>query len=258
MSRSGIMWLMYHEIELPNRSTCHTEAGYRRYVVSAAEFRQQMHSLKEDGWHGMSTSEALAQPKLPGVALTFDDGCETDFIEAAPLLRELGFNATFYITVGCLGSPGFLSREQLRQLGDLGFEIGCHSWTHAYLPDLNHDDLRKELVLAKQEIEQIAGRPVEHFSCPGGRWDRRVLDAAQNAGYRSVAGSRPRTNAPDADPYELGRVAILRGIALPTFRGWAAGKNLWKMRVADSARIAAQHALGNSFYDRFRTLLLER
>jgi hypothetical protein len=28
---------------------------------------------------------------------------------------------------------------------------------------------------AKLQIEQIIGHPIEHFSCPGGRYDQRTL-----------------------------------------------------------------------------------
>jgi peptidoglycan/xylan/chitin deacetylase (PgdA/CDA1 family) len=34
------------------------------------------------------------------VALTFDDGPKSQYTFAAPLLKECGFNATFYITEG--------------------------------------------------------------------------------------------------------------------------------------------------------------
>lgn len=257
MSRASVVSLMYHEIELPGRPTCHTEAGYLRYLVFAEGFRRQLRSLKNDGWHGMSTGEALAQPKVPGVAVTFDDGCETDLIEAAPLLRELGFNATFYITVGFLGGRGYLSRPQLRELAETGFEIGCHSMTHAYLPDLGPDDLAQEIRQAKTELEQITGRSIEHFSCPGGRWNRRVENVAREAGYRSVATSRPMANTAAANPFALGRVAVLRGTHLSAFRKLASGRDLWKTRLADSARAAIRNTLGNSLYDRFRDSLLE-
>ena len=70
------------------------------------------------------------------VCITFDDGCETDLLAAAPILKEFGFGATFYITVGFLGKPGYLSEAQVRNLSALGFEIGCHSLTHPYLPTL--------------------------------------------------------------------------------------------------------------------------
>ncbi|MGA2255620.1 MAG: polysaccharide deacetylase family protein, partial [Thermoguttaceae bacterium] len=190
------VYLMYHEIELPGRSMCQSEPGYVRYVVKESAFHDQLTWLKDHGWQGLSVGQALETERTQDVALTFDDGCETDLLTAAPLLRQLLYNATFYITVGFLGNRGFLSRAQLRELTDQGFEIGCHSMTHAYLSDLGAKELHYEIADSKQALEQITGRPVEHFSCPGGRLNSRVVEVAREAGYRSLATSRMVGNSP--------------------------------------------------------------
>ncbi len=259
MLGQSMVYLMYHEIELPGRSICQDEPGYQRYVVRNADFEAQMRWLKSEGWHGQCVSEALANPRLPGVVITFDDGCETDLLTAAPLLRELGYGATFYITVGFLGRPGFLARPQLRELSELGFEIGSHSMTHAYLPDLAPEQLVREISDSRKELSQITGKSIDHFSCPGGRWNSGVIAAAKQAGYRSVASSRAVANrAAGPQTVTLGRLAVMREIPLEDFRRLARGHGLWKIRLADSARSAIKHALGNSAYDRLRARLLDR
>ena len=128
--------------------------------------------IKEAGWQGLSVGEALRYPDVPSVCITFDDGSETDLIAAAPVLREFGCNATFYLTAGFLGKPGYLNPSQVRELDAQGFEIGCHSMTHSYLSDLPEPELKREVVDAKLEIEQMVGHRIEHFSCPGGRCGR--------------------------------------------------------------------------------------
>ena len=121
----GRVFLMYHEIELPGRSLCQSEAGYVRYILPLATFRRQMAWIKESGWRGLNVSEALRHPAEPGVCITFDDGCQTDLIAAAPVFREFGFNATFYLTAGFLGTPGYLQANEVRELDTQGFQIGC-------------------------------------------------------------------------------------------------------------------------------------
>jgi peptidoglycan/xylan/chitin deacetylase (PgdA/CDA1 family) len=259
MSRSrSIVYLMYHEIELPGRPMCHSEPGYQRYVVRKADFEAQMRLLKSEGWCGQCVSDALANPRLPGVAITIDDGCETDLLIVAPLLRELGYGATFYITVGFLGRPGYLSRAQLRELADLEFEIGSHSMTHAYLPDLAPEQLAREISDSRTELSQITGRSIDHFSCPGGRWNPQVMAAARQAGYRSVATSRAVTNPAPTELSTLGRLAIMRETELEAFRCVVRGQGLWKIRLGDSARSAMKRILGNSLYDRVRDQWLDR
>ncbi len=254
----SIVYLMYHEIELPGRLMCHGEPGYQRYVVRLADFEAQMHLLHSQGWRGQCVSDALANPRLPGVAITFDDGCETDLLTAAPLLRELGFGATFYITLGFLGKPGYLSRAQLRELADFGCEIGSHSMTHPYLPDLAPEQLTREILDSRKELSEITGRSVDHFSCPGGRWNPRVVAAAMEAGYRSVATSQAVANPAPTELATLGRLAIMRETGLESFSSLARGRGLWKIRLQDSARTTLKKFLGNSAYDRLRNNLLDR
>src|SRR5271170_7548559 len=136
MAPAQIVFLMYHELELAVRKLCQSEPGYVRYILPIEAFRRQMEWLKHSGFRGLSIGEALHFPAEPSVCITFDDGSETDLIAAAPVLREFGFHATFYLTAGFLGTPGYLSAEQARDLDAQGFEIGCHSMTHAYLSDL--------------------------------------------------------------------------------------------------------------------------
>ena len=252
----SIVYLMYHEIELPGRPICHSEPGYQLYVVRRADFEAQMRWLKSEGWCGQSVGEALANPRRPGVAITFDDGCETDLITAAPLLRELGFNATFYITVGFLGSRGYLSRGQVRRHSDQGFEIGCHSMTHPYLTDIGGTQLHEETTGAKNQLEQIIGCAVNHFSCPGGRWNERVVKAVKTAEYRSMATSRATLNSPRTDPFMLGRVTVLRRADSHTFVRMCRGEGLFRTRLQQVTRGAAQRILGNATYDFIRSWLL--
>jgi peptidoglycan/xylan/chitin deacetylase (PgdA/CDA1 family) len=252
----SIVFLMYHELELPERELVQSEPGYTRYILSEASFRSQIEWLRQQGWRGLSVSQALRYPPEKSVAITFDDGCETDLITAAPILRSAGFHATFYVTTGFLDQPGFLTRRQLCELSSQGFEIGCHSMTHAYLNDLPPEQQEVEIVAAREKLQELIGRPVEHFSCPGGRYDQRTLAVAERAGYRSVANSRMHANSPATNPYLLGRVAIMRDTGQSAFARTCSGSGLWKGQLSESARTLAKKVLGNALYDRARAQLL--
>lgn len=256
MASPGIVFLMYHELELPGRRLIQPEPGYVRYILREATLRWQIDWLRKNGWQGLSVSEALRATEEKSVAITFDDGCETDLLAAAPLLREAGFRATFYVTAGFLGQPGYLSTAQLRELSSSGLEIGCHSMTHAYLNDLDPHHMRSEIVSARLKLEDVTGATVEHFSCPGGRYNDRAIALAKQAGYRSFATSRAYPNRPSTDPFRLGRVAIMRHTNPPAFEKICAGKNLWKIRLGESLRASMKKTIGNAMYDRIRTAVL--
>jgi len=256
MAAKRIVFLMYHELELTGRMLCQSEPGYVRYILPLETFRSQMAWIKQSGWRGVSAGEALLFPAEPSVCITFDDGCETDLIAAAPILREFGFNATFYLTAGFLGTPGYLNTSQVRELDAQGFQIGCHSMTHPYLSDLPEPELKHEVVDAKLYIEAIVGHPIEHFSCPGGRYDQRTLQMARHAGFATVSNSQFHANAATTSPYELGRVAVLRNLTLEQFSATCHGRGLWKKRLQHQARRGVQRVLGNRAYDYLRATLL--
>jgi peptidoglycan/xylan/chitin deacetylase (PgdA/CDA1 family) len=257
MREPATVFLMYHEIELQGRPLCHSEPGYARYVISIDEFKAHMALIHEQGLRGVSVSEALTF-SAPAVAITVDDGCETDVLAIAPVLKEFGYGATFYITTGWVGKPGYMSPAQLRELDGLGFELGSHSMTHPYLSDLDESGLHREIADSKSALESIIGRPVLHFSCPGGRSDARAIQIAKRAEYRTLANSRPRANSPSSDAFTLGRVAINRGLSRSSFQEMCRGEGLWKLGLRVGLRDRVKRLLGNAAYDRVRSALLKR
>ena len=259
MSLRGIPYLMYHEIEVAGRPVVQTAPGYLRYVVNEKDFSNQLASLASAGFVGVNVTQALAASNTSQkVAITFDDGCETDLLTAAPLLKSHSFDATFYLVAGFLDRPGYLSTHQVRTLQDLGFEIGSHSMTHSYLRRLDDTQLRAEIFESKDRLEQLTGKKVEHFSCPGGRWDSRVSALAQLAGYASVATSEIGTNSERTDPYHLLRLAVLRGTSPESFSNMCRGEGLALRRLKGAILDGAKDFLGDSTYDRVRARVLGR
>lgn len=258
MGKDGIAFLMYHELGLPQRQPCQREPGYIRYVVTHAEFLKHMQRLAEEGRDGVSVGQAVQSLSTKSVCITFDDGCETDLLCAAPALKEFGFGATFYITPGFLGKPGYLSETQVCKLFALGFEIGCHSQTHPYLTEVDEHRLEDETAGAKHRLEQIIGATVEHFSCPGGRWDRRVLQAVMESGFRTMATSRTGINDANTNPFELRRLAVLCDMSSERISQMTRGEGLFQTRVKERARQLVRVLLGNTGYDSLRSIVLEQ
>ncbi len=251
---------MYHEIERAGRALCEREPGYLRYVVSESVLRDHIAQLQASGFKGVSVSEALRLPdeNRSSIAVTFDDGCETDLLIAAPLLKAANFNATFYVIAGRIGARGYLSQVQLRQLSEAGFEIGCHSMTHRYLDDLSDQELRVEIAEAKDRLEQITGQRIAHFSCPGGRYSRAVARIAREVGYASVATSRIGVNTKATDSFALSRIAVLRGLAADDFDRICRAEGFAARRARTGLLNAAKVILGNSIYEKVRSSVLNQ
>ncbi len=82
------------------------------------------------------------------VILTFDDGVKSQLTFAAPLLKECGFNATFYITEGLNflhDKTRYLTWEEVRELHDLGFEIGNHTQHHKSVANQSPEELLSDI-----------------------------------------------------------------------------------------------------------------
>src|ERR1700677_3746361 len=258
MRDDAAICLLYHELEVEGRPLCQSEQGYVRYIVREPNFREQMNWLHSSGIIGRSVSDLLDKKLAGGIVITFDDGCETDLTVAAPILRQMNFGATFYITLGFLGRPGYLVPRQVRELSDAGFDIGCHSMTHPYLSDLADSDLDREIAEAKSKLEEIIGRPVHHFSCPGGRWSPSVAAVARQAGYHSVTTSRIAANHPQKDLFQSSRVVVMRNLPLSAFQKLCRGRGLKQRQLRNFLRTSSHKILANAVYDRLRSFVLER
>ena len=260
----GILFLMYHELEVPGRELCDSDPGYVRYVATSNEFREHLAMLKINGWRGLNVTDSLElingnnEQSQASVCLTFDDGCATDLLVAAPLLQENSCNATFYITVDHLGRRGYLATEQLQELSNLGLEIGSHSMTHRYLDDLGSEDLKVEIAESKERLEQLTGRAVPHFSCPGGRVNPSVIQVAREAGYASVATSHVGTNRNSADRFTLSRVAVKRGTTAVRLEKICRGEGMFLSQAQNAVLAGAKRVLGNSTYERLRSTVLRQ
>ena len=252
-----VVCLMYHELEVAGRNPCRTDSGYTRYVVREEQFSGHLNAIRAAGFMGIGIGDFLRADRLPApaVAITFDDGCETDLTAGAPGLGQLGFRGTFYVVAGWIGTRGFLSKGQLRELAGGGFEIGCHSMTHPDLTTLTRRDLLREVRDAKQNLEQILGAEIEHFSCPGGRWNAEVVQIAKSSGYRSLATSRIGSNQPNRDLFRLARVAVFQNTGAADVVRSVRGEGLLLRRTQQLALTAAKGLLGKNFVERLRGAL---
>lgn len=256
---NSTVFLMYHELQVEGRLLCSNDPGYVRYVVDVSVFRAHLDQIAARGLSARSVTE-WADGSRSGsndVVMTFDDGCESDLVLAAPLLRERGFNATCFLTVDYLDRPGFLSAVQVRELASIGIEIGCHSMSHTFLDDVDDAALVHEVVHAKRRLEDLCDTTVRTFSCPGGRYDERLVPLARDAGFETICGSRPVTNQWPASSEVLGRVAVTRDVGPDRFAGFLDGSALGRSQIAEMALRCAKNLLGNRRYERIRARLLK-
>ncbi|WP_052751051.1 polysaccharide deacetylase family protein [Deinococcus soli (ex Cha et al. 2016)] len=160
--------------------------------IAPQALRQRVETLRRLGYRFVTSSEAArAAPQEKVAVIQFDDGFESVYRLAFPVLRDLGVPGTAYVIWSRLDQPGSLSRAQVRELRAAGWEIGTHSHRHAALADLAPAGLRRELSVPDGEAARCVAYPLN-------RHDARVRRAAMAQGLScGVAGGPPALGRPD-------------------------------------------------------------
>ena len=139
------------------------------------------------------------------MSLTFDDGCKSVYSQAMPILNSRGLTGTAYIIPTWVKDWGstYMSWSDIRELADLGWDIGSHTMTHVSLKGVDDSTLHYELYAAKEEL-QSRGFEAGNFSFPFGQYDQAALDAVKVCHESSrMVGHALNPPVEFTDPYSL-------------------------------------------------------
>jgi peptidoglycan/xylan/chitin deacetylase (PgdA/CDA1 family) len=154
-------------------------------------FRRFMLKLHQQGYRTMSLLEAINHLRLKkpfperSFVITFDDGYESVYEEAFPVLQDCGMTATIFLTLGGKGKVtsgerlpaiegrSMLNWQEILEMKQGGVTLGAHTLTHPDLTRLPPDRMEAEIRDSKEIIEDILGTPIACFAYPYGRYDDR-------------------------------------------------------------------------------------
>ncbi|MDA8745360.1 polysaccharide deacetylase family protein [Rubripirellula amarantea] len=134
------------------------------------------------------------------MSITFDDGYADNMDYAIPLLIERDIPCTYFVTTQNVidGKPFPHDRDagrplqpntvaQIREMSDAGIEIGCHTRRHVDFSNVHSiEHVRSEIIEAKDELEQMIGRPVHYFAFPFGlpaQLTQAAIEIVHEAGF---------------------------------------------------------------------------
>ncbi|MBC8143106.1 MAG: polysaccharide deacetylase family protein [Armatimonadetes bacterium] len=184
------------------------------FDTETKEFARQLDALAEAGAEPVSLDDAYEH--LRGgrrlavrrpVVLCFDDNTVGIYEYAFPELTRRGY--PFAVSahtkyVGVTTGKAHNSWAQLREMEASGL-TRVVSQTHTHPPDLRTltgAALRRELWESKIRHEENMGRTARFLTYPSGKWDKRVAEAAHEAGYR--LGLTEDHGAAEGSPHLLG------------------------------------------------------
>ncbi|MCP5109224.1 MAG: polysaccharide deacetylase family protein, partial [bacterium] len=138
------------------------------------------------------------------VVLTFDDSVKSHLSVAAPLLKDLGFGASFFVTHRWMADKEhFLDWDEIARLHEMGFEIGNHTWDHRIVSTpRGAARLAGQLALVENALAKVdVPRPVS-FAWPANRFGPEAFGVLREAGFKLARrGSMPEgDDGPLLDP----------------------------------------------------------
>jgi peptidoglycan/xylan/chitin deacetylase (PgdA/CDA1 family) len=109
----------------------------------------------------------------PMVSITFDDGWQSVYDRALPLLNEHGFRSTQYVNASSIETPNFMTAAEVQQMHEAGHEIAAHSYEHLDLTSIGTDRLDEQLRRSEEALA-TAGLGTNDLAPPFGRSDPQV------------------------------------------------------------------------------------
>jgi len=206
--------LMYHVIAPPPAG-----APFPGLYVTPSQFAAQMRALREAGWRA-TTLDRLAAYWHGGaslgagkpIVLTFDNGYQSQYTQALPVLRSLGWVADENIQLsGLPPSQGGLGEGEVRELVADGWELDTQGISHADLVALSPEALHYQVAVARETLRRRYHVPVNWFCYPSGHYDAAVIAAVRAAGYVGSTTVMPGWAHASEDPYRLHRLRVLGG-----------------------------------------------
>lgn len=258
---SGMPVLMYHALTDNGHPPRSDDKGEQLYVLHVDQFRRQMAHLHHAGFTTMLLKDIpeLGIVSNKSVIITFDDGDETNYTLAFPVLLNYGFKAEFFVTTDWIDTPHFLTSRQIREMHDGGMEIGSHGATHSFMDDLDEQSAERELRASRDVLEEITGTHVVSCSAPGGRINRTIEKIAKKIGYKFLCTSRFAFLEPKYGSRSIPRLAIRKSMEQQEFSALISGAPNIIHRYARRAWMLdfVKKMTGNRLYDNIRAVMLK-
>ena len=208
--------------------------GSSKMMVAPERFEQQLDWLAKNGWRVLRLAELgdffAGRQALPpkSVVITVDDGYESVYRHAFPLLKKYGFTATLFVYSDFIGARDGLSWAQLQEMASSGvIDIQSHSKSHrnlierrngetdgSYRAAIDHEVRQPRALLEKR----LQGVRVRHFAYPFGDANELVLETLGKAEQELGVTVNPGGNPFFAQPLMLRRTMIFGDHDLEDFK----------------------------------------
>jgi len=218
--------LMYHHFVEEGEETSHT-------TVTDKAFEEQITYLKSQGFTTITDQDIVdfyykgkKMPKKP-IQITIDDGYESNYKLAYPILKENDMKATIFIIASRIDGEYSLPRltwEQVKEMSDSGvISIQSHTYdlhhkvtvgqdqVTAAISDHSEEHIKNitdDFIFSKNLIESKLDKEVYSLSYPYGHYDENTISAVEAAGFKLAYTINESVNKFDTNVLELNRINV--------------------------------------------------
>lgn len=127
--------------------------------------------LATDAARTLFRRQLVLRSDRPVISFTFDDFPRSAFLEAGSILRRYGALGTYYVSLSLMGRQSPLGpmfqAEDLKELADLGHELGCHTFGHCHSWSTPADIYEKAIVENQHALNEVLpGASFQTFAYP--------------------------------------------------------------------------------------------
>lgn len=218
-----------------------TTSHASHWSMTPSAFQADLDALESNGFHVISNRQFIGwlqhRNSVPpnAVLLTFDDGYQSMYTEALPILLRHHMTGTFFVIVGRQDqhAPGFLSWGELKTMVHDGMTVASHTYNSHYLVNVigsnkqfpvfdtpilvngkketeyqtylrDYADFRR----ARDELQTRLGITVNEFAWPYGWGTDLARKAALAAGYSYIFTTFPSCVTPQTNREAIPRIDI--------------------------------------------------
>lgn len=131
----------------------------------------------------MAKTDDSKKDKKKTIYLTFDQGYENGYTEKIlDVLKKKKVKATFFI----LQDYAERNPELVKRMIDEGHTVGNHSVSHPSLPKISIEEAKQEIMGLHNYVKEKFGYEMTEFRPPRGEFSERILQLANECGYKTV------------------------------------------------------------------------
>lgn len=174
--------IFYHDV--------HSTTEYTDMGTPISLFRQHIDTIKELNF---DIVPQITKNKRE-VMICFDDGFRGIW-DNRQYLIDNNIMPTVFIAVDLIGKEGYLTVDEIKALAKVGFRFQAHGWSHSDLTLFSDDELKRELLGAKQKLEELTELDIVEICFPQGYYSDTVVTNSEKYGYNRMYTSDPKPYA---------------------------------------------------------------